>query len=321
MMMMSESLMETAREASVQLARDERLSWRDRWLRFGPGSDPDGTNGIIYIGIALIVVADCLVNALSVNDDLARLGRAHWFWEPFVWEGSSAALVIALLALPRRAGRLATVVMDRPVKACLLFLALLMVFWGAHVTGMVVLRKLVYAASGAAYFFNGSIDKILYEFRKDLFSFSTLAVMFWLAERAFERRHSAVAARAGESDAKSSVVPERPTCGSEIWLRDGRSSKLIDAHDVAWVGSAGNYVEYAMVSGTRHLVRGTLQQEEGRLSTFGIARVHRTRLINLKKVVAISWGKSGDFELRLDTGERIAGSRRHRRAVAGIPGL
>jgi DNA-binding LytR/AlgR family response regulator len=312
--------METARGASVQPARDGRLSWRDRWFGFGPSGAPDRTNGVICVGIALIVVADCLVNAVSVNSDLERFGRAHWFWEPFVWQGSSAVLVIALLALPRRAGRLAAVVMDRPVKACLLFLALLLVFSGAHVAGMVALRKFAYAASGAAYFFNWSVDEILYEFRKDVFSFSTLAIMFWLAERAFKRRDSAVAAHAGESDAKSGAVPDNPTCSSEIWLRDGRSSKLIDARDVAWVGSAGNYVEYTMVSGTRHLVRGTLQQEEARLSTLGIARVHRTRLINLKKVVAINWGKSGDFELRLETGESIAGSRRYRGSVAGISG-
>ena len=45
----------------------------------------------------------CLVNAFSVNYDLTRVGRAHKMWEPFVWEATSAILLIALLALPRRA--------------------------------------------------------------------------------------------------------------------------------------------------------------------------------------------------------------------------
>ena len=69
---------------------------------------------------------------------------------------------------------------------------------------------------------------------------------------------------------------------------------------------------------TVHLIRSTLQAEEERLSPLGIARVHRTRLVNLKRIVAIAGRPSGDFELRLDTGETIAGSRHYKAAVAGI---
>ena len=61
----------------------------------------------IYLGVAVIVAAACVVNAFSVAHDLARLGRPHRFWEPFVWEASSAILIIALLALPRQAAKLA----------------------------------------------------------------------------------------------------------------------------------------------------------------------------------------------------------------------
>ncbi len=39
---------------------------------------------------------------------------------------------------------------------------------------------------------------------------------------------------------------------------------------------------------TAHLIRSTLQAEEERLSPLGIARVHRTRLVNLKRIVAIA---------------------------------
>jgi DNA-binding LytR/AlgR family response regulator len=54
------------------------------------------------------------------------------------------------------------------------------------------------------------------------------------------------------------------------------------------------------------------------LSRLGIARVHRTGLVNVKRIVAVTWRQSGDFDLRLDNGETIAGSRRHKAAVAGI---
>jgi DNA-binding LytR/AlgR family response regulator len=73
-----------------------------------------------------------------------------------------------------------------------------------------------------------------------------------------------------------------------------------------------------LTSGRRHLIRATLRAEEARLSSFGVARVHRTRLVNVKRMVAVKWRPSGDFEVRLDTGEVLAGSRRFKAAVAGI---
>ena len=46
--------------------------------------------------------------------------------------------------------------------------------------------------------------------------------------------------------------------------------------------------------------------------------VHRGRLVNLKRVVALEWRAAGDFELRLDSGATFAGSRRFKAAVARI---
>jgi hypothetical protein len=38
----------------------------------------------------------------------------------------------------------------------------------------------------------------------------------------------------------------------------------------------------------------------------------------VKRVVAVIWRPSGDFDLRLDNGETLAGSRRYKASVAGI---
>ena len=76
-----------------------------------------------------------------------------------------------------------------------------------------------------------------------------------------------------------------------------------------------------MADGRTHLVRGTLAAEEARLTRFNIARVHRTRLVNLSRVTGLKSGSNGDFELTLDTGPTIAGSRRYRDAVASIEAI
>lgn len=84
--------------------------------------------------------------------------------------------------------------------------------------------------------------------------------------------------------------------------------------------SAGNYVEYQLTGGRTHLIRATLQSQEAQLAPLGITRVHRGRLVNIKRIVAAQWRASGDFELRLDTGETVIGSRRFKAAVAALAG-
>jgi len=82
--------------------------------------------------------------------------------------------------------------------------------------------------------------------------------------------------------------------------------------------AVSNYVGYQLTGGRNHLVRATLQSQEARLAAAGIVRVHRGRPVNLKRIVALEGRPSGDFEIRLDSGEMIAGSRRFKSAVAGI---
>jgi DNA-binding LytR/AlgR family response regulator len=103
-----------------------------------------------------------------------------------------------------------------------------------------------------------------------------------------------------------------------VWLRDGSTRIRIEPSDILWISSAGNYVEYRLADGITHLVRGTLAAEEARLTRFSIVRVHRTRLVNLTRVTGLKTGSNGDFELTLDTGQAVSGSRRYRGAITSI---
>ena len=64
--------------------------------------------------------------------------------------------------------------------------------------------------------------------------------------------------------------------------------------------------------------RGTLAAEEIRLKPFGFSRVHRTKLVNISRIAVIEPRPNGDFALRMDNGEVIAGSRRYKEAVVAI---
>jgi DNA-binding LytR/AlgR family response regulator len=121
---------------------------------------------------------------------------------------------------------------------------------------------------------------------------------------------------------QSSAPQDQPPSAKPhiLWLRDG-STRTIEPAEILLISSAGNYVEYSLAGGINHLVRGTLAAEEARLKQYNLVRVHRTRLVNLSRVTGFKGGPNGDFELTLDAGQSVSGSRRYRQAVASIEAL
>lgn len=220
-------------------------------------------------------------------------------------EITSALVIICLLPVIKRSvDRLST---TRDRRIVLIIIALSMIAYALlHIAFMVALRHLAYGMIGGVYDFRWH-DQFVTEFRKDLVSAFMIAVVFWLIDRKM------VAESAVAQGAPDSRQPE-------IWLRDGSKSIRVNPAQIISVASAGNYVEFALTD-ARHLIRGTLAGEEARLKPFGFVRIHRTRLVNVTRVVAIESRSNGDFVAKMDTGEMVAGSRRYRDAVAAIKGI
>jgi hypothetical protein len=266
----------------------------------------------VYAIVTLLITISCVVNIFSNARDIAwRLGTPHNLWEPAMWEITSGIVVVALVPLARRGALLVRHSAGRPFRVVFGIAGLLLTFSALHLAGMGLLREFGYwLLKGWSYSFPFA-HQALYEFRKDVFAFSAIAAGFWLAERpALAAPIQAEAVATNSADAKAALP--------EFWLRDGRISILINPCEITSVSSAGNYVEFQLTGHRSHLIRTTLQAQEARLAPFGIARVHRSRLVNLKRVVALEWRPSGDFELRLDSGETVTGSRRFKAAVAEI---
>lgn len=260
---------------------------------------------LVYGLIALGTVAACLVNAFSTAHDLARLGRTVPFWEPLLWEASSAILIVALLPLTHWLYRRGGSFHDRPVPLAAMHLAGALAFSLLHVAGMVLLRKAAYAVlSTGDYVFGPHITGFLYELRKDVLVYALIMSVFWMAGRVHAGQRSMPA------PAPPPPAPDAPA--APVWLRDGTVSVKVEPADIVWAASAGNYVEFALASGERHLIRTTLQAEEERLAPLGFVRIHRTRLVNAARLRRIETRPSGDFDVDMDTGERLAGSRRYR---------
>jgi DNA-binding LytR/AlgR family response regulator len=276
-----------------------------------PVRDATGLDWRTYPLVAGVALAIGVVNALSIAHDHVRVGRAYALGEPLFWELTSVGIVALLAPVVAAAvARLRGVWLDRRWLAAATIAALTVIgFSAVHVVGMVMLRHAGAAFYGASYHFDWSPAELAYEFRKDLVTCVLLGLTFWLMLSRREMTRARAAASTGASPAMAA---------SHLWLRDGTTSIRVAPRDVVSVSSAGNYVEYRMIGGAAHLVRATLANEEPRLEPFGVVRVHRTRLVNLHRVIGVVPRPSGDFQLRLDNGETVACSRRYRSAISRL---
>jgi LytTr DNA-binding domain len=289
------------------------------------GARPRGTSGVFagisgadwlfYGAFGVVAVGIGLVNALSKAQDVAWHGGVYDAGTPLLWEMTSIAVIMLLAPILFVAVRRMRRASGWWLRIGLAVAAILL-FSSLHIAGMVGLRKLLLHLVGGAYDFRLSVATLIYEFRKDVITCLLIGGARWLLEGYREAQQSRSAAAPATAPAYPPSTPPHM-----VWLRDGTTRIRIEPSDILWVSSAGNYVEYSLADGVNHLVRGTLAAEEGRLTPFKIVRVHRTRLVNLARVSALKAGANGDFELTLDTGQTVSGSRRYRSALASIEAL
>ncbi len=247
-----------------------------------------------------VAVVVTTVNALSTLADAPNLQT----WEPWVWEASSALMVVLLLWIPW----LATAVAPpdqalaagwRPKAAFLGIHALGLVSYSAlHVAGFVALRKLAYDLwADGPYQFG---DRFIYELRKDLLSYALFVGVFWLAGYLRRRRDE----------------PVRPV---SFDIRDGARLIRVPLADILAASSAGNYVEFWLADGRRPLMRTTLAAVEVELERFGFVRAHRSWLINAGRVTGLRPEGSGDWTVELGAVEAPL-SRRYPQALERLRG-
>jgi hypothetical protein len=307
----SDSRIKPHENNGVEPVWDDRSGFGDEPSNDVTDAGPRGTTSsasAAYVWVALLIVASGIVNVLSAAKDISG---AAGLLRPVLLEVTSAAAWIAFLPLLRYGIAQLRGKRNRPTAfAVALVAALLYAF--LHLVTAVLLRKFAFGLVAEGYAFHWAVE-LPYEFRKDVVSTLMIAAVFWLMDRG-------ASTAAGSSVGEPSADPAESAADvlkQGLWLRDGPTSFHIDPRDIVSVTSAGNYVEFNLAAGSR-LIRGTLAAEEVRLKPFGLVRVHRTRLASLNHVVAAELRPAGDFLLRMDNGETIAGSRRYRSAAMSI---
>ncbi|WP_342375388.1 LytTR family DNA-binding domain-containing protein [Myxococcus stipitatus] len=111
--------------------------------------------------------------------------------------------------------------------------------------------------------------------------------------------------------------PTPPT--ERLVVKTGTRTLLVAVDDLDWVESAGNYVTLHVGAET-HLLRETMAELEGRLPSRRFARVHRSALVNVDRIVSLSPTLSGDHRLVLRDGQELTLSRTYRARLEQVLG-
>jgi hypothetical protein len=301
------SLIEPSEHLDVETARDKRSMFWDELRGAVASRVSNGANAASlapYGWLALLILTNAVVGALSGAQDAAQRGNPYSLTRPAYFEITGALATLLLLPMLRRGIHL--------LGRCRGFIATLgtatlmtSLYAVAHIAILIPMRKLSFGIVGGAYHFDW-LAQGPSDFRHELIAVMVLGGGFWL----FDLRKPASAASAERQEAPRTEQPR-------LWLRDGTTAVRVDPRAIVTVASAGNYVEFSLTDRS-YLIRGTLAGEETRLRPFGLRRVHRTRLVNLHRVAAVEPRPGGDFILRMDSGELIAGSRRYREAVRAM---
>jgi two-component system, LytTR family, sensor kinase len=140
------------------------------------------TSWMVYALLAVLFGMYLGVNQMIDNSQLAP-------WKPFLWELSSALIIVGCIPLVIRFERRFRLGARPWWRTLLAHAGGALGFSALHVIGIVVIRKSVYALMGETYNFGNPLVRSFYELQKDLISYTVILVVIF-AFRQFQVRRS-----------------------------------------------------------------------------------------------------------------------------------
>ena len=263
--------------------------------------------------VAYLALSNTL-GALTVVSDHARSGNDLQSWEAFTWEYTSGLALVVLIPLVALINRRFPLLPETLGKALAMHLMVSVVFSLAHVLLMVGLREVVYALMDSSYDFGNWAVELVYEYRKDLFTYIQILVIFYLYGY-LTRRHAGEARLLSRRD-EPAAAPDETACPERFLVRKRGREFVIRVDEIDWAEAAGNYVNLHVASSVYPL-RETMQRLAGQLPD-QFARVHRSAIVNLERVAEIRPLGTGDYQIEMRTGALVNFSRRYRDTVKSM---
>lgn len=184
----------------------------------------------------------------------------------------------------------------------------------AHTLGMAALRLLWFGGIvGVPHSFPLTLDRMLYEFAKDIIAYGLLSAGA-VALRHYLTRPvppEVVEASAPPPEPAPGPLPERFAV-----RRKGREI-MVEVADIDWIEASGNYAVLHVGDETFE-IRSSLTKLEGELDPKRFVRVHKSHLVNIARVVEVTPWVNGDWRIRLQGGAEVNLSRRYRQRFEAL---
>ena len=108
---------------------------------------------------------------------------------------------------------------------------------------------------------------------------------------------------------------EKERYSTRLSFKDGSKLIMLHADEVEWIDAAGDYM--CIHAGDKtHIVRETMKALEQRLDPERFQRVHRSAIVNIKKVKELHPHSNGEYFLKLENGAELKLSRSYKDVVA-----
>jgi len=274
--------------------------------------------------LALFLLLNNGINAASVWTEHSRdLANTLDWWEPWLWEYSSALSTLLLGPLLFWSFAREPLRFSQPRRQLLWHGMATILFCLAHVSLMVAMRELVYGLRGDNYDFGPLARELWYEYRKDAWGYLNLLVTYQLCSVVWRRMRGEASVLSVEGveteppagmqlasgDHVPATTPSRPL--QQLLVKKLDKEFLLQVARVEYLQACGNYVNLYS-DGRIYPLRATLAQLCEQLSSQGFVRVHRSFAVNQHFIAEISYEPSGDGEIRLRTDQKVPLSRRYK---------
>jgi two-component system, LytTR family, response regulator len=99
---------------------------------------------------------------------------------------------------------------------------------------------------------------------------------------------------------------------SRLTIRGAGTVSYVQIADIDWI-EAADYYACLHVGGKSHLLRRSMAELEKDLDPRLFCRIHRSTIVNLRRVRGLEVDSAGEYEVILDSGKRLRLSRRFRK--------
>jgi hypothetical protein len=261
----------------------------------------------------LFVVSAITRTYVGVSDE-ARRGHVVTWGRILVDEITSHLVVVALLFVLYWLHRRWPLSERRNL---VIHVAAVVPFSLLHTGGMAALRLLWFnAVAGVSYSFPLTVDRLQYEFAKDLVTYLMLTTGV-VALNYLMRKPPSVPSSVEQTPMAAGAAASAPAPERFAVRRRGGSEVMVEVADIDWIEASGNYA-ILHVGGDTFEIRSSLARLEGELDAKRFVRVHKSSIVNIARVAEVTPWVSGDWRIRLQDGAEINLSRRYRQRFEAL---